>query len=301
MKKLTFLFVLAILSTLKIHAGTLPKNRLHLFDPYCTFDKIWVDYDVYDGGDKGMRIHVKFSAYNMLYMDAYVAVYFEYNDELGGTLKDKNGKFNSTAGDVAVYKSIRPEYDPAVYEDLQIFMPYNELDLDPGNYELTMDVKAIYKQGGVISKLTRYDFEYTKPGSTTSNSSYQADAKFEDLWVDYDVYENGEKGMRIHVKFRVYNMKDVDCYLATYIQKKNGEKMYGTRSQYRSKSGQLAVYYLLTPGYTEAVYSDAKLFLPYNELNLASGRWDLKLDADVIYKNGDLLRHLKYYDFWYEH
>jgi hypothetical protein len=57
---------------------------------------------------------------------------------------------------------------------------------------------------------------------------------------------------------------------------------------------------LLTPGYTETVYDDLKLFMPYAELNLGSGKHDLTMDADIIYKNGDLIKHLKYYDFWYE-
>jgi hypothetical protein len=47
-------------------------------------------------------------------------------------LKDKNDKFVSTAGDVALYKAIKPAYDPAIYDDLSLFMPYSEFDLEPG-------------------------------------------------------------------------------------------------------------------------------------------------------------------------
>lgn len=95
-------------------------------------------------------------------------------------------------------------------------------------------------------------------------------------------------------------MKNVECYLAVYFEKKNGDKLYGTSSEYRSKRGQAAVYKSLLPGYDEAVYADAQLFMPYSEFNLGRGRTDLKLDADVIYKNGDMLKHLKYYEFWFE-
>jgi len=126
-----------------------------------SFEKVWIDYNITEDGLKGMRIHLKFKTYSMKGMDAYAAIYFEGDN--GDILKDRNDKFNSTAGDVAVYKSIKPDYDPAVYDDLQIFMPYSELDLNPGKYDLTMDIKIIYKEGGVISKLTKYNFEYTKP------------------------------------------------------------------------------------------------------------------------------------------
>lgn len=292
MRKLPILFM----GLLLIYSSTASAQ------PRTTFDSVWVDYDIEEEGLRGMRIHLKFWAYEMKDMDAYVAIYFEYNDEIAGYLKDKNQKFNSTAGDVAVYRSIKPSYDPAVYKDLTLFMPYSELDLEPGVYDLTMDIKIIYKAGGVISRLTYHDFEYTKPGSPADAVSLnQADAKFEDLWVDYDVTEGGKTGMRIHVKCTVSNMKDIDGYVAVYFEKKNGEKIMGENQSYRSKSGQLAVYKSIKPAYAEAVYKDIQLFMPYDEINIPPGKYDLKLDVDIILKNGDMVKHLKDHDFWFEH
>jgi hypothetical protein len=274
-------------------------KKIRLAEPSATFDSIWVDYDVTENEQLGMWIHLSFSTYGMKDMDAYVAIYFEYNDDMAGFLKDKNKKFQSTDGDVAVYKAIKPAYDPADYKDLQLFMPYSELDLEPGIYDLTMDTKIIRKQGGLIQWLTYYDFEYTKPGSPADEASpYKADAILDDLWVDYDVTENGKKGMRIHAKFTTYNLKDVDCFLGLYFEQKNGEKLEGTTG-YKSKSGQLAVYKSLKPAYAEAVYSDLQLFMPYSEITLPAGKYDLILKADLILKNGDLIKHLKNYDFWF--
>ncbi len=268
--------------------------------PRATFDKLWVDYDITEDGQKGMRIHLKFTAYDMLNMDAFLAIYYEFNDEDGGYLKDRNQKFYSQAGEVALYKSIKPAYNPAVYDDLQVFMPYSELDLDAGIYDLTMDVKLIYKEGGIIQRLTYYDFEYTKPAAAGGSPASTATATFDKIWVDYDVTENGRKGMRMHVKFSAFHMKNVDSYLAIYFEKKDGEKLKTTNTTYKSKSGQLAIYKSLNPAYDpETVYNDLQLFMPYSELNLGSGRFDLKLDADVIYKDGGLIKHLTYHEFWF--
>lgn len=132
--------------------------KLQTADPSAVYDSIWIDYDVKENDVLGMRIHLAFTTYNMKGMDAYVAIYYTYNDEIAGVLKDKNNKLVSTAGDVAVYKSIKPNYDPAVYKDLQIFMPYSEFDLEPGLYDLTLDAKVIYKAGGMISRLTYFRF-----------------------------------------------------------------------------------------------------------------------------------------------
>jgi hypothetical protein len=249
-----------------------------------------------------MKIHVKFTAYQMKDMDAFLAIYFQTDDENATWLMDKNNKYNSTDGYVAVYKSIKPQYDPAVYNDLDVFMPYSELDLDPGEYDLAMDVKLIYKAGGAISKLTTYYFEYTKPGSTATPvggaPGNKITATFKDLWVDFDVYENNQKGMKIHAKFSVSSMKNIEGYLACYFEKKDGTRLTSSNSTYRSKTGQLAAYKLITPAYDQTDYNDMSVFIPYSEFDLPSGRNDLKLDADLIYKEGGMIQHLKYFDFW---
>lgn len=291
-----------ICSTLILRASdkiiSFHNQQFASMEPRATFEKIWVDYDITESGQKGMMIHLKFTAYDMLNLDAFLAIYFEYGSEKGGWLKDKNQKFNSTDGYVAVYKSIKPLYNPSLYSDLIVFMPYAELDLSPGNYDLSMDVKLIHKEGGIIQKLTSYGFEYTKPGSDPGTPVKTASATFEDLWVDYNITENGKSGMRIHVKFRVLNMKDIDGNLAIYFETKAGEKLKSDNLSYKSQSGQLAVYKSLKPGFDEAVFNDMQVFIPYSEFKLNAGKHDLKLDADVIYKNGDLVKHLKYYEFW---
>jgi len=161
-----------------------------------------------------------------------------------------------------------------------------------------MEVKLIYANGDPIQHLTYHDFDYTKPGSSSAlTGAPAATATFEDMWVDYDVTENSQKGMRIHVKFRVLNMKNVDGYLAIYFEKKDGEKLKTTRTGYKSTTGQVAIYKSLLPGYDEAVFKDLELFMPYYELNLGSGKFDLKMEVDVIYKNGGIVKHLKDYDF----
>lgn len=274
--------------------------------PYATFDKLWIDYDVYENNVKGMKIHVKFTCYEMLNMDAYMAIYFEYDDEVGGYLKDKNSKYNSSAGEVAVYKSIKPLYNPAVYDDLSVFMPYDELDLDAGEWDLGMDVKLIYSSGGVISKLTTHYFQYTdksKNSNTTTSGgapapSTKITATYKDMWVDYDVYDNNQKGMRVHAKFSVSNMKNVEGYLALYFETKEGVKLKSEMTGYKSASGQLAAYKSMTPGYDPADYNDFQVFIPYSAFNLTPGRHDLKMDADIIHKDGTMIQHLKYYDFW---
>lgn len=129
--------------------------------PKATFNRIWVDYNVTENGEKGMRIHADFSVKNMKELDSYLAIYFETRD--GTRLKDINQKLYSTDGTVAIYRLLKPRFDVTDYKDLSVFMPYEELDLDQGKYNLRMDVDLIYKAGGLIQHMTYYNFEYTEP------------------------------------------------------------------------------------------------------------------------------------------
>lgn len=125
-------------------------------------------------------------------------------------------------------------------------------------------------------------------------------AALDKIWVDYNVREAGRLGMRIHVKFSVYNMKEVDSYLAIYFEKSDGTPLTGSNRKYSSTDGQVAVFSLLKPGFEDTVYKDLEVFMPYDELKLTNGKHDLKMDADVIYENGDIVEHLGYHDFEYE-
>lgn len=141
----------------------------------------------------------------------------------------------------------------------------------------------------------------TKINPTDDKSkSDKASTKFEKIWVDYNVTEGGRYGMRIHVKFSVYNMKNVDSYLGIYFQKSDGTKLMTTNKKFASKEGQVAVYRTLKPGYDSTIYQDMDVFMPYDELKLGKGKYDLKMDADVIYANGNLLEHLGDHEFTYE-
>lgn len=283
-----------LIAAIRANGPAAPTPTPYNSRPSASFKDIWIDYDVTESGQKGMRIHVKFTTYGMKNLNSYLAIYF--TDDKGKYLKDNNEKFNSTSGDVAVYREITPAYDPADYSDLTVFMPYSELDLPDGNWDLTMDVKLIYKQGGLIQELTKKDFNYKQGDKKTSSVS----AKVNRIWVDYNVTESGRKGMRIHVNFEVTGLQGVDSKLVARVQKENGDYLLNSRSGFSNGSRQLEVAFDMKPGYPTTVYKDADMFLPYSEINIGSGKWSLKLDIDLNYDDGELIQHLDFYEFEFD-
>lgn len=275
--------------------GNTASTTQNFVEPSATFDRLWIDYDIVQGGVKGMRVHVKFTVFDMKGIPGYLAVYFQEKD--GTPLEDSNGKFDSADGTVAVYREITPGFQKTLYDDYVVFMPYSELDLSDGDYNLRMDVDVIYKEGGLVEHLTFYDFVYNQGGGKTSK---KPSVEFGRVWIDYDITQGGQKGMRVHTNFTVNGMKGVPGYLAVYFQKKGGEKLFTNNRAYRSKEGQVAVYFDINPGYERTVYEDAQVFIPYSEFSLPKGSYDLQMDVDVIYENGDLVQHLTLHDFWYQ-
>ena len=96
---------------------------------------ITVEHNVFKDGVKGMKILVDFSVQNMKGIDGSCAVYFYY--ENGNRVMDKNQKFKTADGHAATHTTIKPGYHPkTVYTDLEIFMPYNELEVGSGKHNL---------------------------------------------------------------------------------------------------------------------------------------------------------------------
>jgi hypothetical protein len=139
-----------------------------------------------------------------------------------------------------------------------------------------------------------------KPTDTPEKSNVTGKAKFQKIWVDYNVTEDGEKGMRIHVKFEVTGMEGVDSYLLVYFQKEDGSNLTTGSSVYGSKDGRVVAKKALKPGYDVTVYKDLEVFMPYDELNLDSGKYDLKMDADLADDDENLIQHLGYHEFQYD-
>lgn len=115
-----------------------------------------------------------------------------------------------------------------------------------------------------------------------------ATAKIEKIWVDHNVTENGEMGMRIHVKFLVNNMlgKTGSCVAWFYFSSGEALKSLGADQRYKTPNGKLAISDSYKPAYENASFNDFKLFMPYSELHLKSGKLhDLKFKIGIMDNN----------------
>ncbi|CAN5868051.1 hypothetical protein BH20ACI4_BH20ACI4_35200 [soil metagenome] len=135
---------------------TLPEED----DPDVTvkFDGIDVDYNVTENGKSGMRMTINFTVTGLKEKDSYLAIHFQTRD--GDPLPANPGDYRDVKGNLAVFQTLKPDYDETLYKDLKLFLPYDEIDLSAGRHELKMDVDLLDGKGVSIEHLAYNDFWY---------------------------------------------------------------------------------------------------------------------------------------------
>ena len=104
-----------------------------------TIQKVWVDHNVYENGNKGMRIHIKMNVYNLRSKQGRAVAYFYTSS--GTALVDRNNQYNTNTGKVCCPGNLNPGYDNTLYEDFTVFMPYYELHISTkGSYKFFVSI-----------------------------------------------------------------------------------------------------------------------------------------------------------------
>ena len=251
---------------------TQPRNA-----PSASMQNVRTEYDVYEGTQKGMRIHIDFTVYNLKEKEIEVAAYFY--EPGGDALKDLDGSYRDPSGNVGVGNLAKPSYDGSRWRDFTLFMPYDQLHRQPGSgvNQLKFNV-LVWDHSDADARLlkksnwTRFEYTPPEPGK----------ASIQNVWLDHNVHEGNQKGMRIHVDFTVdftvdnFKGKEIEVAAYFYYQEPGGDALEDFDDSYRDPSGNVAVSDRTKPRYASSRWRDFKIFMPYDQLHLhPSGRHEL--------------------------
>lgn len=117
---------------------------------------------------------------------------------------------------------------------------------------------------------------YTKRINITQYGDTSPKADIERIWMDHGVYQNGQQGMKIHVKFTVDNMNGKTIYAYAYFYW--GDNTTPLHDQY---GNNLSFYGYGTPSYDSARFDDFTIFVPYAGLNMQPGQGSVSLSFDI--------------------
>jgi hypothetical protein len=142
-----------------------PITAMLLDDPEAIYEGARIVHNVTVDGVKGMRVHAKFRVRYGKGVPSMMIAYFFYDDEDNTPLKTDDPNFRDKKGGVSCHVNFTPSYDPAVYDDLTLFMPYEALNMESGeNYDLKFYLALYDKEGGrFFGKSGWYKFKLTMP------------------------------------------------------------------------------------------------------------------------------------------
>lgn len=134
-------------------------------DPEAIYEGARIVHNVTVNGKKGMRVHAKFRVKYGLDVPCMLIAYFYFDDSDNTPLKTDDPNYRAKDGTVSAHANFTPGYDPAVYNDLQIFMPYDALNMESGDdYDLKFYLGLYDKEGGrFFGKSGWYKFHLTMP------------------------------------------------------------------------------------------------------------------------------------------
>jgi len=259
-------------------------------DPEAAYQGARVVHDVYMDGKKGMRVHAAFTVRYGIGVPCRLIAYFYYDDGNARQLKSSDPKYSDSGGGVAVGVNFKPASDPAVYDDFQVFVPYDALNMAPGDYDLKFQLKLYDQEGNRFfgqSSWYRFHHAWNSPTSPAvekkPRKGSDPEATYEGARVVHDVYVDGRKGMRVHANFTVRYGIGVACRLIAYFYYDDGsaKQLKSVDPKYSDSGGGVAVTADFKPTKDPAVYRDYELFVPHDALNMAIGDYDLKFQLKL--------------------
>lgn len=134
-------------------------------DPEAVYQGARIVHNVTVKGQKGMRVHAKFTVKHGYDVSCKMIAYFYYDDSDNTPLKASDDSYRTKTGNVSAQTSFTPKYDPAVYNDLQIFIPYDALNMESGEEHDLKFYLALYDTEGerFFGKSGWYKFQLTMP------------------------------------------------------------------------------------------------------------------------------------------
>lgn len=252
-----------------------------------SIEKVWVEQNVDVDGENGIAVHAKFDVSGMKDKKVRMVAYF-YDSSNVNAIKDTNGSYCTSGSDpnVSCGKTLTPSYDNSTFNDAIVKIPYSELhQTGYSSVTLTVDVLLWDYSSDPHTQITRKNnaaFSFV-PGTSVHRygASSSRSAKVNRVWVDYDQWQDGMKGMLIHTEFETEGCKDENMMVAVYFYTESGSVLKDYDGKYKSSDGNVATHLNTTATYDSSIWKDFKIFMPYDQLHMASGKHELKFYVTI--------------------
>ena len=142
---------------------------------------------------------------------------------------------------------------------------------------------------------SRYSF--IKPNRPSTSISKVV---FKNITTEHNLYQNGQKGMKVVVSFDIEGYKKQKCEVNAYFFYEDGKALKDINHSYRAADGQVSAGTYITPGWDTTTYTNLEIFIPYRELHLSYGKSNLKTYVKIFTPQKKSIGKSKYTTFWWK-
>lgn len=161
------------------------------------------------------------------------------------------------------------DVDVASWGHLSKYSDYVTLRVDSNSSSSSRTDYFILKSGN-----------HTKRINITQSGNTRPSGNITRVWINHNVYHNGAKGMKIHARYDVVNMKDKYVYMYTFFY--YGDNSTPLKNPY---GNHLSMSSSNIAPYKSTTFNDTWHFIPYTNMNIQPGYGSIDLSFDVIIKD----------------
>lgn len=219
-----------------------------------------VEHNITQDNQVGMLIHASVEAIGYLNVPLRAAVFAFWEDGTPVIANNRAPAANRTtiSNQLTVQQVITPTYDDTVWDDLWLFLPYNNLpDGKTGTFPAYVEAQIGVDGGEFTAFSDQVGFSYTYP-----TQQLIADL----LSIDHNVEINGQLGMKVHSHLNALGYQGQPLRVALFVYWADGTPISGSSApeENQTTSGYLTVQEVITPSYDNSDWSDFWFFLPYD-------------------------------------
>jgi hypothetical protein len=115
----------------------------------------------------------------------------------------------------------------------------------------------------------------------TATAGKTSDVTFNNIDVEHNVVQDGEKGMKLKVDFTIKNAYKIQHRLVAFFYDANGKPLKDSNGKFNTLGGGVAANQYFTPSYQTSRFESYTLFMPYSELETPCGDFKLRFNVDV--------------------
>lgn len=114
---------------------------------------------------------------------------------------------------------------------------------------------------------------------SVGDSLNESSIEIHNVSVDYDVFDQSQKGMLIHIEVSGIGYLNQKLNMGAYFHYANGDRLVSSDKQYMDSAGNVAVFKDFMPTHYKWKYDNFVLFVPYRAFNI-DGQTEIVVDLE---------------------